>query len=248
MKISLENKRALVGGSSKGLGFAVAKQLAISGAKVTLVARNIYALKDNVNELNELTNCQHEYLEVNYNNFEDYKEKIKKYIIGNPIDILINNTQGPKAGDVESVSLDDYQKSFDLLFKSVVFTTNLCLDHMKKNKWGRIINISSASASIGNRGQSNYAAAKAGVEAFTKSLAKEVGKRDITINAVAPGFISTDMTENNKGVNADYLAKEIPLGRFGKPEEVASLISFMCSDGASYITGQTIHINGGLYM
>ena len=119
---------------------------------------------------------------------------------------------------------------------------------MLKNKWGRIINISSASASIGNRGQSNYAAAKAGVEAFTKSLAKEVGRRDITINAVAPGFISTDMTENNKGVNEDYLVKEIPLGRFGKPDEVASLISFMCSDGASYITGQTIHINGGLYM
>ena len=83
---------------------------------------------------------------------------------------------------------------------------------------------------------------------FTKSLAKEVGRRDITINAIAPGFISTDMTENNKGVNADYLVKEIPLGRFGEPEEVASLISFMCSDRASYITGQTIHINGGLYM
>jgi len=119
---------------------------------------------------------------------------------------------------------------------------------MLKSKWGRIINISSASASIGNRGQSNYAAAKAGVEAFTKSLAKEVGKRDITINAVAPGFISTDMTQNNDGVNADYLIKEIPLGRFGEPGEVANLVSFLCSEQASYITGQTIHINGGLYM
>ena len=112
---------------------------------------------------------------------------------------------------------------------------------------GKGINISSASASIGNRGQSNYAAAKAGVEAFTKSLAKEVGKRDITINAVAPGFISTDMTEND-GVNAEYLIKEIPLGRFGDPEEVASLVNFLCSNDASYITGQTIHINGGLYV
>ena len=119
---------------------------------------------------------------------------------------------------------------------------------MLKSKWGRIINISSASASIGNRGQSNYAAAKAGVEAFTKSLAKEVGKRDITINAVAPGFITTDMTEQNKGVNAEYLMKEIPLGRFGEAEEVANLVNFLCSSKASYITGQTIHINGGLYM
>ena len=119
---------------------------------------------------------------------------------------------------------------------------------MLKSKWGRIINISSASASIGNRGQSNYAAAKAGVEAFTKSLAKEVGKRDITINAVAPGFISTDMTKNNDGVNSEYLIKEIPLGRFGEPEEVANLVYFLCSPDSSYITGQTIHINGGLYM
>ena len=117
-----------------------------------------------------------------------------------------------------------------------------------KNKWGRIINISSASASIGNRGQSNYAAAKAGVEAFTKSLAKEVGKRDITVNAVAPGFISTDMTEQNEGVSSKDLVKEIPLGRFGEPNEVANLVHFLCTDDASYITGQTIHINGGLYM
>ena len=115
-------------------------------------------------------------------------------------------------------------------------------------KWGRIINITSTSASIGNKGQSNYSAAKAGVEAFTKSLASEVGSRKITINSIAPGFIDTDMTQQSEGVNTDELIKEIPLGRFGKPDEVAHLASFLCSEEASYITGQIIHINGGLYM
>ena len=162
--------------------------------------------------------------------------------------MLVNNAGITRDNIILRMSDEEWSDIMNVHLYGTFQLSKRALKMMLKNKWGRIINISSASASIGNRGQSNYAAAKAGVEAFTKSLAKEVGKRDITINAVAPGFISTDMTENNKGVNADYLVKEIPLGRFGKPEEVASLISFMCSDGASYITGQTIHINGGLYM
>ena len=128
------------------------------------------------------------------------------------------------------------------------YLTKKILKMMLKLKWGRVINITSTSASIGNKGQSNYSAAKAGVEAFTKSLAREVGKRNITINSIAPGFISTDMTEQNETVNSEDLISEIPLGRFGKPEEIAHLASFLCSEEASYITGQIIHINGGLYM
>jgi len=128
------------------------------------------------------------------------------------------------------------------------YLTKKILKMMLKLKWGRVINITSTSASIGNKGQSNYSAAKAGVEAFTKSLAREVGKRNITINSIAPGFISTDMTEQNDAVNSQDLINEIPLGRFGKPEEVAHLASFLCSEEASYITGQILHINGGLYM
>ena len=164
------------------------------------------------------------------------------------ISVLVNNTGITRDNIILRMSDEEWSDIMNVHLYGTFQLSKRALKMMLKKKWGRIINISSASASIGNRGQSNYAAAKAGVEAFTKSLAKEVGKRDITINAVAPGFISTDMTENNKGVNADHLVKEIPLGRFGDPEEVASLISFMCSDGASYITGQTIHINGGLYM
>jgi len=119
---------------------------------------------------------------------------------------------------------------------------------MIKKRWGRIINLTSASASIGNRGQANYAAAKAGVEAFSRSLAKEVGSRGITVNSVAPGYIETDMTEQINDKMKEEILKQIPLSRFGKTEEVAELIEFLITDEASYITGQTIHINGGLYM
>jgi 3-oxoacyl-[acyl-carrier protein] reductase len=119
---------------------------------------------------------------------------------------------------------------------------------MLKKRWGRIINISSTSAVLGNKGQANYAAAKAGIEAFSRTLAREVGSRGITVNTVAPGFINTDMTDSSSGLDQEELIKEIPLGRFGKPSEIAHLISYLCSEESSYITGQTIHINGGLYM
>ena len=257
MKISLKNKRALVGGSSKGLGYAVAKQLAISGAKVTLVARNVDALRDNVNELNKLTNIQHEFLEVNYNKFEDYKEKIKKYIICNPIDILVNNTQGPKAGDVESVSLDDYQKSFDLLFKSVVFTTNLCLYHMKKNKWGRIINMSSVSV----KEPLNYLALsntiRSALTSWSKTLANQIGIYNITVNNILTGYFDTERisdlnSEKAKKMNIKiddvYQAMEdlVPLKRIGKPQEFAYLATFLASELSAYINGANIPIDGGL--
>ena len=164
------------------------------------------------------------------------------------ISVLVNNAGITRDNIVLRMSDDEWSDIMNVHLNGTFQLCKRALKMMLKSKWGRVINISSASASIGNRGQSNYAAAKAGVEAFTKSLAKEVGKRDITINAVAPGFITTDMTEQNKGVNAEYLMKEIPLGRFGEAEEVANLVNFLCSSKASYITGQTIHINGGLYM
>ena len=132
MNISLKSKHALIGGSSKGLGLAVAKQLAHSGAKVTLVARSEDLLHKIIKQLNKETNCKHEYLICNYNNHEEYRKIISEYIDNNTIDILVNNTQGPKAGDVNSLSIEDYQNAFDLLFKNIVFTTMLALEKMKK--------------------------------------------------------------------------------------------------------------------
>lgn len=235
-------KTALVTGASRGIGRAIALELKSKGFSVIGTATSqpgVDALIENgiegyILDLNSPNSI---------GNFWEQLEADKKNI-----SVLVNNAGITRDNIVLRMSDDEWS---DIMNVHLNGTFQLCkrsLKMMLKNKWGRIINISSASASIGNRGQSNYAAAKAGVEAFTKSLAKEVGKRDITINAVAPGFIATDMTEQNDGVNAEYVIKEIPLGRFGEPEEVAGLVGFLCSEGASYITGQTIHINGGLYM
>ena len=235
-------KTALVTGASRGIGKAIAEKLKADNYKVLGTATS----DSGVDTLNN-NGIEGHLLDLNSkDSIENFWSKLESD--NKTISVLVNNAGITRDNIILRMSDEEWSDIMNVHLYGTFQLSKRALKMMLKNKWGRIINISSASASIGNRGQSNYAAAKAGVEAFTKSLAKEVGKRDITINAVAPGFISTDMTENNKGVNADYLVKEIPLGRFGKPEEVASLISFMCSDGASYITGQTIHINGGLYM
>ena len=235
-------KTALVTGASRGIGRAIALDFKEKGYSVIGTATS----ETGATELNDigiqgyvLDLNSHESIDIFWQKLEDNNQNIS---------LLVNNAGITRDNIVLRMSDEEWS---DIMNVHLYGTFQLCkrsLKMMLKSKWGRIINISSASASIGNRGQSNYAAAKAGVEAFTKSLAKEVGKRDITINAVAPGFISTDMTENNDGVNEDYLIKEIPLGRFGEPAEVANLVTFLCSEEASYITGQTIHINGGLYM
>ena len=235
-------KTALVTGATRGIGKAIAEKLKADNYKVLGTATS----DSGVDTLNS-NDIEGYLLDLNSkDSIENFWSKLESD--NKTISVLVNNAGITRDNIILRMSDEEWSDIMNVHLYGTFQLSKRALKMMLKNKWGRIINISSASASIGNRGQSNYAAAKAGVEAFTKSLAKEVGKRDITINAVAPGFISTDMTENNKGVNADYLVKEIPLGRFGKPEEVASLISFMCSDGASYITGQTIHINGGLYM
>ena len=235
-------KTALVTGASRGIGRAIALEFKEKGYSVIGTATS----ETGAAELNDI-GIQGYVLDLNsQESIGSFWQKLEDS--NQNISLLVNNAGITRDNIVLRMSDEEWS---DIMNVHLYGTFQLCkrsLKMMLKSKWGRIINISSASASIGNRGQSNYAAAKAGVEAFTKSLAKEVGKRDITINAVAPGFISTDMTENNDGVNEDYLIKEIPLGRFGEPAEVASLVTFLCSEEASYITGQTIHINGGLYM
>ena len=235
-------KTALVTGASRGIGRAIALEFKEKGYSVIGTATS----ESGAAELNDI-GIQGYVLDLNsHESIDSFWQKLEDN--NQNISLLVNNAGITRDNIVLRMSDEEWS---DIMNVHLYGTFQLCkrsLKMMLKSKWGRIINISSASASIGNRGQSNYAAAKAGVEAFTKSLAKEVGKRDITINAVAPGFISTDMTEKNDGVNEDYLIKEIPLGRFGEPAEVANLVTFLCSEEASYITGQTIHINGGLYM
>ena len=235
-------KTALITGASRGIGNSVALEFKDKGYSVIGTATS----KDGAENLNK-NGIEGYVLDLSSkDSIEEFWNSLEES--GKDISVLVNNAGITRDNIVLRMSDEEWEDIMSVHLYGTFQLSKKALKMMLKSKWGRIINISSASASIGNRGQSNYAAAKAGVEAFTKSLAKEVGKRDITINAVAPGFISTDMTKNNDGVNSEYLIKEIPLGRFGEPEEVANLVYFLCSADSSYITGQTIHINGGLYM
>ena len=257
MNISLKSKKALVGGSSKGLGNAVAYQLAMSGASVTLVSSNKDRLIKTVNDLRNKTGINHDYLVVDYNNFEDYKKIIKKYLDTNPIDILINNTQGPKGGDVMNVSIEDYQKSFDLLFKSVVFTTILALENMKKNKWGRIINMASMSVKepLSYLALSN--SIRSAVTTWGKTLSNDLGVYNITVNNILTGYFDTERInqlnlDKAKKLNIDVeevyntMKELVPLKRIGDPKEFSYLVTFLASDNAAYINGANIPIDGGL--
>jgi 3-oxoacyl-[acyl-carrier protein] reductase len=143
---------------------------------------------------------------------------------------------------------DDWSEVLETNLSSVYRTSKAVLRGMAKARWGRIINVSSVVASMGNAGQGNYCAAKAGVEGFTRSLAKEMSNRGITANCVAPGFIDTDMTKKLEDKQRDAMLENIPAGRLGEPEEVASVVAFLASAGAAYVTGETIHVNGGMYM
>ena len=183
-------------------------------------------------------------------NSRDSIEKFIEILQSNhsDISILINNAGITQDNIVVSMKEKEWMDVINIHLNGTFTISKKVLKFMLKERWGRIINITSASASIGNRGQSNYAAAKSGVEAFSKSLSKEVGSRGITVNCLAPGYIDTDMTSSITMEQKTEINKLIPLKRFGKPEEIAKMVSFLISDDGSYITGQTIHINGGLYM
>ena len=257
MKISLKSKRALVGGSSKGLGNAVASQLAISGATVTLLSSNEERLIKTVNDLKEKTGLNNNYLVVDYYDFQSYQKIIKKYLSTNPIDILINNTQGPKGADVMNVSIEDYQKSFDLLFKSVVFTTMLALENMKKNKWGRIINMASVSVKepLSYLALSN--SIRAAVTTWGKTLSNDLGSNNITVNNILTGYFDTERInqlnyEKAKKLNVDVeqvyekMKNLVPLKRIWDPKEFGYLLTFLASENAAYINGANIPIDGGI--
>ena len=197
MKIDLAGKKALIGGSSKGIGLGIASQLAESGASVCLMARNKSKLEEIINQLPNSEN--HSYLIVDFSNFEEYKIKIEAYLENNQVDILVNNTQGPPAGNSLSKDIDSYQEAFDLLFKSIVYTTSLIVPKMQKNKWGRIINVTSVSV----KEPLNYLvlsnSIRSAVVAWAKSLSVDVGKDGVTVNSILTGYFDTErIKELNK--------------------------------------------------
>ena len=255
MKIDLTGKKALVGGSSKGIGLGIATELANSGASVCLMARNESRLKQIVDQLPNSSN--HSYLVIDFSKFEDYKIKIEKYVKNNQVDILINNTQGPPAGNSLSKNIDSYQEAFDLLFKSVVHTTSLVIPGMQKNKWGRIINVTSVSV----KEPLNYLvlsnSIRSAVVAWAKSLSVDLGPHGITVNSILTGYFDTERIkelnkEKSKSLNIsetevlEKMKSLVPASRLGRPEEYGYLISFLSSDNAAYINGASIPIDGGL--
>ena len=255
MKIELAGKKALIGGSSKGIGLGIASQLAESGASVCLMARDKSKLEEIINQLPNSEN--HSYLIVDFSNFEEYKIKIEAYLENNQVDILVNNTQGPPAGNSLSKNIDSYQEAFDLLFKSIVYTTSLIVPKMQKNKWGRIINVTSVSV----KEPLNYLvlsnSIRSAVVAWAKSLSVDVGKDGVTVNSILTGYFDTKRIkelnkEKSKSLNIseeevlEKMKSLVPVNRLGKTEEYGYLVSFLSSDKASYINGASIPIDGGL--
>jgi len=257
MNISLKNKKALVGGSSGGIGKAIAQQLAESGASVTLMARNEEKLKILVADLPTDNGQKHSYLVVDYSDFKTYQKTISDYFENNTIDILVNNTQGPSAGNALEKKISDYQQAFDLLFKTVVYTTELALGQMIKNQWGRIINVASVSVKepLSYLALSN--SIRAAVVTWAKSLSTDVGPYQITVNNVLTGYFDTDRIAQLNSAKAKQLQisesevrsemeAKVAVKRIGNPKEYGYLVAFLASEKAAYITGTNIPIDGGL--
>lgn len=243
-----EARTALVTGASRGIGRAIAERLAAAGHTVIGTATSDNGAEAISAYLKEAgVNGQGMVLNVTSPaSVNDTLAAITKEY-GTPT-IIVNNAGITRDNLMMRMKDDEWDDIIDTNLTSVYRVSKACLRGMMKARWGRIINVSSVVGSMGNAGQANYAAAKAGIQGFTRSLAREVGARGITVNAVAPGFIDTDMTRALGEEQREDLTKQIPLGTLGRPDHIASSVAFLASDAAEYITGQTLHVNGGMYM
>ena len=244
----LSGKIALVTGASRGIGAAIADTLAEAGAIVIGTATSENGAKS-IGErfLEKNLRGRGAVLDVRVNSAV---QELVKEISGNEgaPQILINNAGITRDNLLLRMSEDEWDDIINTDLSSVYRTSKACLRGMMKAKSGRIVNISSVVGSMGNPGQTNYCAAKAGMLGFAKSLAREVGSRNITVNTVSPGFIQTDMTDSLNEEQASSMLSQVPLGRLGQTSDIAHAVAFLCSDHAGYITGETIHVNGGMYM
>ncbi len=247
MKIDLNSKRALVTGATGGIGEAIAKALLEAGAEVVISGTKVEKLEKLEAELGSEGKVIP--IPSNLGSPEDVQNLISQTTeIDGGIDILINNAGITRDGLLLRMHEDDWQNVMEINLKAVMMLTKGMLRNMLKKRWGRIINITSIVGSTGNPGQSNYAAAKAGLVGFSKSLAQEVANRGITVNCLAPGFIETEMTNKLSDERKKILVKNIPMQKMGRPEDISFPVLFLASEQASYITGQSLHVNGGLAM
>ena len=237
----MKKRNIFISGASRGIGKSMAKHFAKSNFNVVGTSRNNFKFDDDLENLLPIK------LDVtSRNDVKDCFDELKsKNLLP---DILINNAGITADQLFLRMSDDDWDNVINTNLTGTFNLTKIFLKNMIKNKFGRIINISSISGLMGNPGQVNYSSSKAALNGFTKSLAKEVGSRNITVNCVAPGFIDTDMTSYIGQNERNEIIKKIPLNKFGSPEDISKLVMFLMSDEASYITGQTISIDGGLLM
>lgn len=247
--MNLENKTAIVTGGSRGIGRAICIALAKEGANiVTCYAKGAAAAEETVAMCKEY-GVQAVAIQADVAVKEEvdnlFAEALK---ITGTVEILVNNAGITRDGLVMRMSDEDFNQVIDTNLRGAFYCMRAASKLMMKKRYGRIVTISSVVGVMGNAGQVNYAASKAGVIGMTKSLAKELGSRNVTANAVAPGFITTDMTDALPEAVKEQMAKEIPLARMGQPEDVANAVAFLVSDQASYITGQVLHVDGGMAM
>lgn len=248
MEINFNGQVAIVTGASRGIGASIADQLAAAGAVVAGTATTPDGAEAIGARLQGLSSASRGYaLDVNDDGGAEQLVKSVTADLGAPT-ILVNNAGVTRDQILLRMKDEDWDTVMGTNLRSVFRLSKACLRGMMKARGGRIISIASVVGSMGNPGQSNYAAAKAGMMGFTRSLAREVGSRNITVNVVAPGFIDTDMTRALDEKQREALVNDIPLQRLGATEDVAAAVLFLASEQGGYITGQTLHVNGGMYM
>lgn len=245
----LSGKIALVTGASRGIGRAIAEVLAKAGATVAGTATSEASAEKITQYLAEIDSNAKGYA-LNVNDHEAISERLKQITddLGAAPSILVNNAAITRDNLLMRMKEDEWNDVINTNLTGLFHLTKSCIRPMMKARWGRIINIGSVVGQSGNPGQANYCAAKAGVEGFTRSVAIELANRGITANVVAPGFIDTEMTQVLAEDWREQLLSRIPMGRMGQPEDIANTVKFLASDEASYITGQTLHVNGGMYL
>lgn len=246
--MSIEGKVALVTGATRGIGKAIAEELGKQGAVVvgTATSENGAAA---ISAYLEEAGVKGTGLVLDVADADSVTAVLKAIQEDfGTIEILVNNAGITRDNILMRMKDDEWDSVLNTNLNSIYRLVKGCLRGMTKSRWGRIISVSSVVASMGNAGQANYAAAKSGMEGFTRALAREVGSRNITVNCVAPGFIDTDMTSGLADEHKDALKSQIPMNRLGQPEEIAAVVGFLAGQGGGYVTGESIQVNGGMYM
>ncbi|MFC5702199.1 3-oxoacyl-[acyl-carrier-protein] reductase [Cohnella faecalis] len=245
----LSGKSALVTGASRGIGRAIAIALAKAGADVAVNYAGSEAAAAETVKAIEALGRKAILVKANVGKTAEFDEMVAKTLEAfGKLDILVNNAGITRDNLIMRMKEEEFDDVIETNLKGVFNGIKAVTRSMMKQRYGRIINISSVVGSLGNPGQANYVAAKAGVIGLTKSAARELASRGITVNAVAPGFIETDMTDKLTAEIREKMLTEIPLGRMGRPEEIAEAVLYLASDASSYMTGQTLHVDGGMYM